>query len=174
MRPKTTTPQQQTSRKHSSPQSNEDFMTIRSYFAIRCSTECFRAAEELMRVVHTIHRSNAAGAWWYILFCKAFIQLLPREDFNLAYILAKSDAYNSGIVVILTRFCPPLVDILGADCIEKSWVLCQEILEHMIIYGNHAQRSLARLQDLRSRLESSAFGKFVKNKIGLITLARII
>jgi hypothetical protein len=96
------------------------------------------------------------------------------KTFNLAYILVKSDAYSSGIVVILTRFCPPLVDILGTDCVEKSWVLCQEILEHMFIYGNHAQRCLARLQDLRSRLESSEFGKFVKTTNGLMTFARII
>ena len=91
----------------------------------------------------------------HILYGSHSHPVQPSKTFILADLFVLPlDAYTTGIVVILTRFCPPLTDILGISSIDESWLLCQEILKDMAIYGSHANRCLVSLQDLRSRLAS--------------------
>ena len=72
--PQQTKPQQlQTPRRYSLSGFEEDSMEVGSFFAIRCSTACFRAAKELLALVHATYRTNTASAWWYNLFCMSSI-----------------------------------------------------------------------------------------------------
>ena len=138
--------------------------TIQSHFATRFAIECFQTAEELVTLVHKLHRTKGTNAWWYTIFCKAY-HILTLSLFwpavSIDSFIHLQDAYFTGIVIILTRFSPPLTEVVGITRIDQSWVLCQEILNHMIIYGDHAKRCLASLQALRSRLTAWESGEHI-------------
>ena len=134
--------------------SHDHSSSIKSYFTTRCSLECFRAAQELVALVFKIHGAKAAGAWWYNIFCRTITSHSSLQiSLGLTILLSRSDTYIAGMIVILTRYCPSLRNSLGITCIDESWVLCQKILENKGLYGNHGERCLASLRDLRARLE---------------------
>lgn len=50
-------------------QPNRGRESIRSVFALECATKCFRAAGDLIEVLHLVTLGQFYGAWWYGLFC---------------------------------------------------------------------------------------------------------
>lgn len=50
-------------------QTNHMRESLRSVFALECATKCFRAAGQLIEVLHLATLGGFYGAWWYGLFC---------------------------------------------------------------------------------------------------------
>lgn len=101
-----------------------------SSFATRCAISCVTAAIDFLDLTYETYQTDTTGAWWY----------------NGLY------ASTAGIVLILARLCPTIIEPLSSSRIEKSFHLCEEILSHMASFSVSAQNTLKSLQRIYQQL----------------------
>ncbi|KAK4166921.1 fungal-specific transcription factor domain-containing protein [Cladorrhinum sp. PSN259] len=103
-------------------------------FAAECAKICLGAAMDLIDLVHRTYQTNNTGGWWW----------------DGLY------AFTGGLAVIVGYLSPTLLASLDRNRLERSWMLCQEILAHFASFSLSANRSLKLLQkvhrDVMSRL----------------------
>ncbi|KAL1843954.1 hypothetical protein VTJ49DRAFT_6358 [Mycothermus thermophilus] len=78
-------------------------------FAAGCARICLGAAMDLIELVQATYRTNTTGGWWW----------------DGLYTL------TAGLAVIVGYLSPPLLASLDRHRLERSWMMCQEILEHL-------------------------------------------
>ncbi|KAK4176854.1 fungal-specific transcription factor domain-containing protein [Triangularia setosa] len=107
-------------------------------FAAECAKICLGAAMDLIELVYSTYQTDTTGGWWW----------------DGLY------AFTGGLAVIVAYLCPSLLDSMDQRRLERSWVLCQEILAHFASFSISAHRSLKLLQkvhgDVMARVAEQA------------------
>ncbi|KAK4195296.1 fungal-specific transcription factor domain-containing protein, partial [Triangularia verruculosa] len=107
-------------------------------FAAECAKICLGAAMDLIELVYRTYQTDTTGGWWW----------------DGLY------AFTGGLAVIVAYLCPSLLDSMDQRRLERSWVLCQEILAHFASFSISAHRSLKLLQrvhgDVMARVAEQA------------------
>ncbi|KAK5662205.1 hypothetical protein OQA88_8110 [Cercophora sp. LCS_1] len=107
-------------------------------FAAESAKVCVGASMDLIELVHGIYKRDVSFGWWW----------------NALYV------FTGGLAVNLACLSSPLVNSLGRQRLEQSWLLCQEILGHYSSFSNSAQKSLQLLKrvhaDVMARVAETA------------------
>ncbi|KAK4652829.1 hypothetical protein QC762_513000 [Podospora pseudocomata] len=107
-------------------------------FAAECAKICLGSAMDLVELVSRTYQTDTTGGWWW----------------DGLY------AFTGGLAVIVAYLCPSLLDSMDQRRLERSWVLCQEILAHFASFSISAHRSLKLLQkvhgDVMARVAEQA------------------
>ncbi|KAK0660802.1 fungal-specific transcription factor domain-containing protein [Cercophora samala] len=107
-------------------------------FAAECAKICLGSAMDLIELVSRTYQTDTTGGWWW----------------DGLY------AFTGGLAVIVAYLCPSVLDSLDQRRLERSWVLCQEILAHFASFSISAHRSLKLMQkvhgDVMARVAEQA------------------
>ncbi|KAK0721293.1 fungal-specific transcription factor domain-containing protein [Apiosordaria backusii] len=108
-------------------------------FAAECAKICLGAAMDLIELAYSTYQTDTTGGWWW----------------DGLY------AFTGGLAVIVAYLCPSLLDSMDQRRLERSWVLCQEILAHFASFSISAHRSLKLLQKVHGDVMARVAGMFL-------------
>jgi hypothetical protein len=134
----------------------------------RCAEKCVAAAQDLIALVDQSSQTNAAGAWWYGIFCEYLTQLIETT------LTQPQDIFSSAMVLILATLRLPQEDASPKPSIGQSWQQCLNYLDRLSPEHIAARKCAKTLIKMREQALATVTGISIRKKaVACLTVCSI-